>query len=329
MAAGSIKYSAGILAGFRHLLTNHEDVFVIGQGLWAPWYVGSSMTDLEKDYGKERLIDSPVSEQAVTGAAVGAALCGYRPVVVHPRMDFMLLASDQIVNQAAKWTHMFGGKPKVPVTFRGIVNRGGEQGAQHSQALHAWYAHIPGLRVVMPATANDARDLLIASVLSDDPVVYIDDRWLYDWEQDEKPVRMMDLAAEGPRKVKSGADCTLVASSFSTYLCLKAADELKGDGIDCEVIDLRVINPIKYDVVMESVQKTGRLCVVDGGWSTCGLAAEIIAGVAERAAPSTMLTAPARINIADAPAPTSAPLEAAYYPDEHDIAARIRKMFSS
>ena len=174
-----MTYADGLRLGFDWLLANHPDVFVIGQGLWSPWYVGRSMTDLEK-FGKDRVIDSPVSESAVTGAAIGAALSGKKAVVVHPRMDFMLYAMDAIVNQAAKWSHMFGGNTAVPVTIRGIINRGGEQGAQHSQALHSWFAHIPGLRVVMPATVADARDLLVSSVLSSDPVVFIDDRWFYE-----------------------------------------------------------------------------------------------------------------------------------------------------
>ena len=154
-------YGIAIREAFQYLLENHAEVFTIGQGLWSPWYVGNSMTDLDKEFGKDRVIDTPVSELATTGAALGAALCGYRPIVIHPRVDFMLLATDQIVTQAAKWRYMFGGDVAVPLTIRGIINRGGEQGAQHSQALHSWFAHIPGLRVVMPATPADARDLLI------------------------------------------------------------------------------------------------------------------------------------------------------------------------
>jgi pyruvate/2-oxoglutarate/acetoin dehydrogenase E1 component len=138
------------------------------------------MLELDKEFGKERVIDTPVSEAATTGAAVGASLCGYRPIVLHPRVDFMILAMDSIVNQAAKWSHMLGGQAHPAATFRAVVNRGGQQGAQHSQALHSWFAHIPGLRVLMPATVADARDMLIAAALSNDPVVYIDDRWLYD-----------------------------------------------------------------------------------------------------------------------------------------------------
>ena len=160
------SYGEAIREGFQYILNKNEKSFVIGQGLWSPWYVGNSMRDLDQEFGKKRIIDTPVSELATTGAAIGAGLSGYSVVVVHPRMDFMLLAADQIVNQAAKWQSMLGGGIKIPLTIRSIINRGGEQGAQHSQALHSWYAHIPGLRVVMPAFANDARDFLLAMISS-------------------------------------------------------------------------------------------------------------------------------------------------------------------
>ncbi|MBN1992362.1 MAG: alpha-ketoacid dehydrogenase subunit beta [Anaerolineae bacterium] len=319
MTTSRLAYSAAILAGFRYLLSNYSEVFIIGQGLWSPWYVGTSMTDLDKEFGPERVIDSPVSELAVTGAAIGASMCGYRPVVVHPRMDFMILAMDQIVNQAAKWSHMFGGNARAAVTIRSIINRGGEQGAQHSQALHAWFAHVPGLRVVTPATPADARDLLIASVLSDDPVLYIDDRWLYEVEQDAPPITEKNLRSIRPQILRPGSDFTLVGNSYSTQLCLNAAHALAQQGISCEVIDLRVINPLIFDEVVTSVNKTGHLAVIDGGWRACGLAGEVIAGLAERISPNTLKAAPVRITLPDAPAPTSKTLEEIYYPQTENI----------
>jgi pyruvate dehydrogenase E1 component beta subunit len=133
-----VQYSKAIRSGFEYLLENYPEVFIIGQGLWSPWYVGTTMTDLDKNFGKERVIDTPVSEAASTGLAVGAALTGTKPIVVHPRIDFMLYALDPIVNQAAKWSHMLGGQSSPGITVRGIINRGGEQGAQHSQSLHSW-----------------------------------------------------------------------------------------------------------------------------------------------------------------------------------------------
>lgn len=306
-------YAQGILEAHRYLLSKYPEVFVIGQGLWSPWYVGTTMTDLDKDFGRERIIDTPVSELATTGMAVGAATAGYRPLVVHPRVDFMVLAIDQIVTQAAKWRHMFGGESAAPITVRGIVNRGGEQGAQHSQALHSWFAHVPGLRVVTPATPKDARDLLIASVLSNDPVMFFDDRWLYDETDDLGEIEELDLANEGPKVIREGNACTLVGNGYTTKLCIDAAERLAEIGIRAEVIDLRVLNPLKYESIIKSVQKTQHLCVVDGSWKNCGMAAEIIAGVMENIPPNVLLSSPKRISLPDAPAPTSKVLEQIYY----------------
>jgi acetoin:2,6-dichlorophenolindophenol oxidoreductase subunit beta len=315
-------YGTAIRLGFEYLLSNHREVFTIGQGLWSPWYVGNSMTDLDVKFGKERVIDTPVSELGTTGAALGAALSGYRPVVIHPRMDFMLLAVDQIVTQAANWYAMFGGQVEVPLTVRAIVNRGGEQGAQHSQSLHAWFAHVPGLRVVMPATALDARDLLIASVLSNDPVLYIDDRWLYDVQDELGEPRVLNLDAQGPARRREGTDLTLVGAGYSARLCVLAAEELATRGVECDVIDLRVISPLKTELIQESVTSTGLLLAVDGGFKTCGLAGEIVASVAESIAPSAFRAPPSRLTLPNAPAPTSAILEKLYYPDVEAIIQR-------
>lgn len=308
------NYGHALREGFAYLLKNHPETFTIGQGLWSPWYVGNSMTDLDKEFGKERVIDTPVSELATTGAAVGAALSGKRPIVIHPRVDFFLLGVDQLVNQAAKWRHMFGGQVDVPVVVRSIINRGGEQGAQHSQALHSWFAHIPGLRVVMPSTPADARDLLIAASLGRDPVAFIDDRWLYELEDELPPVNPdLRLTDVKPRVDIEGTDITLVACSYSTELCRQAAVKLRDKGVSAEVVDLRILNPLNRDVPARSVEKTGRLLAVDGCWATCGMAGEIIASVAENIPPSSFKAAPQRLTLPDAPAPTSKPLEAAYY----------------
>lgn len=324
-----LSYGKAIRAAHVHLLERHPEVFVLGQGLWSPWYVGDSMTELEVAYGKDRVVDTPVSEQACTGAAVGAAVAGRRPIVVHPRMDFMVLASDQIVSQAAKWSSMFAREGSVPVVIRGIINRGGEQGAQHSQALHAWYAHVPGLRVVMPWSVADARDLLVSAVLSDDPVLYVDDRWLYQ-DEDEIPAEPdPEAILRGARVVRPGGDVTLAAAGYSTSLALEAAGRLAEEGIEAEVVDLRVLNPLDRETVGRSVRKTGRLVAVDGGWSSCGMAAEVIAAVTERLSPAELEASPARVTLQDAPAPTSGPLEEAYYPDASDVAAAARRQVGS
>jgi acetoin:2,6-dichlorophenolindophenol oxidoreductase subunit beta len=317
-------YGQAIREAFAYLLQKYPEVFIFGQGLWSPWYVGNSMTNLEKQFGKDRVIDSPISELACTGAAIGAALNGLRPIVIHPRMDFMLLAADQIVNQAAKWRSMLGGAISPALTIRGIINRGGEQGAQHSQALHSWFAHIPGLRVVMPSSVQDARNLMISSVLCDDPVLYIDDKWLYEREEVLPPIVEQPLGKVVPLCIRNGSDVTIVSAGYSTYLSEKAAELLALAGVSCEVIDLRQINPLDTKAIESSVTKTGNLVVIDGGWKNCGLAGEIIARVCEHPDVfSCLKESPLRITLPDSPAPTSKPLENAYYVTVDEIVKSI------
>lgn len=328
MTTTQYNYGTAIRAGFEYLLSNYPEVFVMGQGLWSPWYVGNTMTDLDKKFGVHRIIDTPISEMACTGAAVGAALAGAKPIVVHPRIDFMLYAMDPIVNQAAKWSHMIGGQANPGLTVRAIINRGGEQGAQHSQALHAWFAHVPGLRVVMPATVADARDLLIASALCKDPVIYIDDRWLYDQIDDLPLVKELDLTKLGPQCLRQGQDITIVGSSYMTQMAQNAAAALAQTGVNAEVIDLRVLNPFDPALIVASVRKTRRLLVLDGGWSACGMAGEVIASVLERIEPGCLRKAPTRITLPPAPAPTSTVLEKAYYPDLDKVVSAAAALMS-
>ena len=320
------SYSTAILDAYNFLLKNYPEVFVIGQGLWSPWYVGNTMKDLDKKFGKKRIIDTPVSEAAVTGAAVGASLNEMKPIVVHPRMDFMIYAMDAVVNQAAKWSHMLGGQAHPGVTIRSIINRGGEQGAQHSQALHSWFAHVPGLRVVMPSTVSDARDLLIASVLCPDPVMFIDDRWLYNQEDKLSPVVELNLIDQKPEVSISGTDITIVSSGHTSLLSRQAAEKLKKNNISAEVIDVRILNPFYAEEIISSVEKTRNLLVVDSGTLTAGFSAEIIAKVVENIPNDCLLNKPKRLALPDAPAPTSRVLEKDYYLDSKDIVNEVKEV---
>ena len=320
------NYGTAILAAFEYLLDKYPEVFVIGQGLWSPWYVGNSMTDLDKKFGVDRIIDTPVSESACTGAAVGASLAGMKPIVVHPRMDFMIYAMDAIVNQAAKWSHMLGGQAHPGVTIRSIINRGGEQGAQHSQALHAWFAHVPGLRVVMPSTVADARDLLIASVLCPDPVMYIDDRWLYEQEDFLPPVIELDLCQQRPFITKQGSDITIVGSGHASLLAREAADILETENISIEVADVRVLNPFFVDDIVDSVKRTRNILVVDSGCLSAGFSGEVMAKVIERLPIDCLKNPPFRIALPDAPAPTSRVLEKEYYLSSADVVEAAKRV---
>lgn len=313
----TLTYAQAMREAFAQLLASDPRVFVIGQGVWSPWYAGTSLKELDSQFGRDRIIDSPVSENATTAAAIGAALAGMRPIVFHPRMDFMLLAVDPIVNQAANWSYIFAGQVSVPVVIRASINRGGEQGAQHSQALQALFMHVPGLKVVMPSTAYDAKGLLIAAVNDGNPVMYIDDRWLYD-QPSEVPEEMYEIPIGSAIVRRMGTDVSIVATSYMAGQAIVAAKTLESRGIDAEVIDLRSISPWDKESVFKSVRKTGCLVIADAAWKTCGVAAEVAASVAEEA--FNDLVAPiARVCLPDVPAPTSAPLERAYYAGAGDI----------
>ncbi len=316
-----INYAAAIREAHAQLLDADERVFLIGQGLWSPWYAGSSLKDLDRQFGQERIFDSPVSENATTSAAIGAAIAGMRPIVFHPRMDFMLLAVDPIVNQAANWSYVFGGQIPVPVVIRAVINRRGEQGAQHSQALQAMYAHVPGLKVVMPATPYDAKGLLIAAVRDGNPVLYIDDRVLYE-QTGDVPEEMYEVEIGQAAIRRVGRDVTIVATSAMVPEACQAADVLAECGIDAELIDLRSITPWDKNCVLSSVAKTGRLVVVDAAWKKAGFAAEVSATVVSEAFEA--LRAPIqRVCLPDAPAPAATVMEGAYYITVDDIVAAV------
>lgn len=323
----SIKYSEAIFESLDQLLGQDPDVIVIGQGLWSPWYVGSTMTDLEKSYGKDRILDTPVSENATTGVAIGAAMTGKRPIVVHPRMDFMLLAMDPIINQASNWSYLFQSEVNVPIVIRSIINRGGEQGAQHSQALQSFFMHVPGIKVVMPATPSDAKGLMISAIYDGNPIMYIDDRWCYD---QEGPVsENMDPIPIGKGEIlSSGTDITVVATSYLVNETLISIEEMKSKGISVELINLRTIKPWDVELVTESVKKTGRLIIADSGWSEGGISAEISSSIT--GSMFGKLKSPVlRVALPNIPAPCSRTLEKIYYPDSSTISAAIDIAFNN
>jgi pyruvate dehydrogenase E1 component beta subunit len=322
-----LTYSLAINEALHQMMSYDKSVFLIGQGVKSPWYVGNTCKGLLEKFGADRVIDTPVSENAITGAAVGASLVGMKPVVLHPRVDFMIYALDPIINEAANWHYMFGGRSSVPVVIWGIINRGGEQAAQHSQALHAMFAHIPGLKVVMPSTPYDAKGLMISAIKDDNPVVYIDDRWLYAIEG-EVPEEIYSVPVGKGIISKKGTDVTLVATSYMVVESLKASSLLEKEGISAELIDLRSIKPLDKTLLFESVKKTGKLIIVDAAWKTCGVAAEISALISENI--FGYLKSPIiRVTLPDTPAPASRILEEVYYPTTENIAQAIRKVMDN
>jgi pyruvate dehydrogenase E1 component beta subunit len=322
-----LSYAKALNEALHQILENDNRVFLIGQGVISPWYVGTTTVGLLDRFGPDRVIDTPVSENAITGTAVGAALAGMRPIVMHPRMDFMYYAMDQIANHAANYSYMFGGKTKVPMTIWSIVNRGGEQAAQHSQALHAMFGHIPGLKVVMPSSAYDVKGLLMASIADDNPVLLVDERWLYEQEEDVPEEPYMIPIGKGAVR-RQGKDVTIVATSYMVCESIQAANSLAKEGIEAEVIDLRSLKPLDKQLVFDSVQRTGKLVVADGGWKSFGAAAEIAALVSEKV--FSYLRAPIkRVTLPDAPAPASRALEEVYYPNADNIVQAVKDLVNS
>lgn len=320
-----LTYSLAINEALYQMMEQDVSVFLIGQGVKSPWYVGNTAKDLLEKFGKERVIDTPVSENGITGAAVGAAIAGMRPVVVHPRMDFMMYAMDPIMNEAANWYYMNGGKVSVPVVIWGIINRGGEQAAQHSQAIHAIFSHCPGLKVVMPSTPYDAKGLMVAAIQDDNPVIFIDDRWLYG-SNGEVPEETYSVPIGKGVIRREGKDLTLVAVSYMVAESGKAVIELEKAGVDVELIDIRTVKPIDKELIFESVKKTGRLAIADVGWKSFGFAAEVAALVCENIF-DHLKSRVVRITLPDIPAPASKILEREYYPDSEMIINSIKKVF--
>ena len=260
----------------------------------------------------------------MTGLALGAALAGMRPVLVHQRLDFVLYSMDQLVNWAATWRYKSGGKSGVPFTIRAVVGKGWGQGPQHSKSLQSWFAHVPGLRVAMPSTPYDAKGLLMNAIFGEDPTIIIEGRTLFSMRDavPEEPYRV-EFGRASIRRV--GTDVTVAALGHMVPLALQAADFLQTEGISAEVIDLRTVCPLDEVTVLDSVAKTHRLIIADPAWKSFGASAEISARVSEQAL--SHLKAPiARVAFPDVHAPASAPLENLFYPNETDIVAAAKSL---
>ncbi|MFC1984901.1 alpha-ketoacid dehydrogenase subunit beta [Chloroflexota bacterium] len=316
-AGRKLSYVAAIREALELALTRDERVFVMGQGVDDPTGMFGITLNLHKKYGKNRVFDSPLSENALTGVAIGAALAGMRPVYMHNRPDFLLLAMDQIVNHASKWSYMFGGRVHVPIVIWATVGRGWGGGAQHTQTLQGLFTHIPGLRLVMPSTPRDAKGLLITSIADSNPVIILEHRWL---------LRQTGYVPEGLYTIpfgrgvikRTGKDVTIVAISQMVVEALGAAQVLQERDIDIEVIDPRTLKPLDEEIILNSVQKTGRLIIADTGWKTGGASAEIAALVAEKG--FEYLKSPIRrVAAPDIPTPASYVLEDKFYPGKADI----------
>jgi pyruvate dehydrogenase E1 component beta subunit len=279
---------------------------------------------LYSKFGASRVLDTPISESGFVGAAVGAATAGLRPVAELMFVDFMGVCFDQIFNQAAKLRYMFGGKATTPVVIRTMIGGGFRAAAQHSQCLYNVFTHIPGLKCVVPSSPYEAKGLLIQAIRDDDPVIFFEHKMLYDVEE-EVPEDAYTIPFGEANILRDGKDVTVVAIGRMVALSMQAAQMLAKDGIQCEVIDPRTTSPIDMDTILESVESTGRLVVVDEAHPRCGMAADIAAQVAQDAfdslqAPVRMVTAP------HTPVPFSPALEDLYLPNADKIAAAVRQI---
>ncbi|MFQ5912851.1 MAG: alpha-ketoacid dehydrogenase subunit beta [Nitrospinota bacterium] len=299
-------------------------VYLIGLGAPDPKGIFGSTLGLQHKYGDARVMDMPTSENAMTGVVIGSALVGMRPIMVHQRLDFALLAVEEIVNNAAKWYYMFGGQRSMPLVIRMVVGRGWGQGPQHSQSLEAWYAHVPGLKVVMPATAYDTKGLLIASIEDDNPVIFIEHRWLHNLSGDV-PEGVYRVPLGKAHVSRQGRDLTIASSSYMTLEAIRAADVLAQEEIRAEVIDIRTLKPLDEAPILESVRKTGRFIVATTGWKTLGFGAEVVARISEEAL-GDLKCPPRRVALPDCPTPSTPALANHYYPRADHIIAAAREM---
>lgn len=319
-----ITYREAIKEALTQLMENDRRVFIMGEGVDDAAGIFGTTKGLHLRFGRKRVIDTPIAENGMMGVAIGAALGGMRPIVVHQRMDFLPLCMDQIINHLSKWKYMFGGKINVPLTVRSIIGRGWGSGAQHSQSLQALFAHIPGLKVIMPATPYDAKGLLISSVKDKSPIIFIEHRWLYE-HVGYVPKKMYSVPIGQGIVRRKGKDATVVGISFMVFEAIKASKILQKENIDVEVIDLRSLKPLDEDLLFKSVKKTKRLIIADTGWKTCGVAAEIAARTSEKL--FKFLEAPImRVSLPDVPTPASSVLEKVFYPGVKEIISAVKKV---
>ena len=318
-----LKYREAIDEATRQAMAKDERVFVMGVGVDDPKGIFGTTRGAFEQFGPSRVFDTPLSEAALTGMGIGAAMRGFHPLLVHARNDFLLLTMDQIVNNAAKWRYMSGGKLKVPLTIRAIIGRGWGQAAQHSQSLQAMFAHVPGLSVIMPTSPADAKGLLMTALSSDSPVVCLEHRWLYD-KSGPVPEDPYYTPFGVGSVVRPGRDVTIVAVSHMVLEALQAAEALATEGIEAEVIDPRTYRPLDSGLICRSAARTGRLVIADTGWRSYGVSAEIAARAAEEL--WGVLKAPIkRVALPDVPTPGSSVLESAYYPGTREIVTAVKQ----
>ncbi len=319
-----LSYRDAIREAQQQILKTDETAYLFGEGVDDAGAIFGSTKGLVDEFGYERVFDAPLSENGLTGIAIGSALAGMRPILVHMRMDFMLLTLDQIINHAAIWHYSFNGKVKVPMIIRCIVGRGWGSGPQHSQTLNALLYHVPGLRLFTPSTPYDAKGLLFSAMEDGHPTIIVEHRWLYD-KKGVVPEETYSVPIGKGRIVSEGSDVTIVATSLMVHEAMTAVSELKKEGIHAELIDPRTIRPLDEEMILDSVRKTGHLVVCDYGWRRGGFASSVSCLVSEQAFDALQKPV-VRVTCPDHPTPTASNLEAAYYPSSNDVTHAVKEL---
>jgi acetoin:2,6-dichlorophenolindophenol oxidoreductase subunit beta len=320
----SLSYVDAIREATDEEMARDPSVVLFGLDVDDPKAIQGTTRGLVEKYGPARVFGTPLSEDAMTGAAIGMALAGLRPIHVHIRMDFLMLAMNQLVNVAAKSRYMYGGQVTIPLVVRSMIGKSWGQGAQHSQAFHSFFMHVPGLKVVAPATPYDAKGTLIAAIRDDNPVLYVEHRILH-FQTGPVPAESYAVEPGKARITCPGDDVTIVGISYMQIECQRAQRYLQDIGIRAEVIDPVWLSPLDIDTIINSARKTGRLLVVDNGWTTCGASAEIVSRVIEDLQGQTTV-AVRRMGYAPVTCPTTSCLERLYYPNARTIAAAARDL---
>lgn len=320
-----LSYPEAIREATEQEMLLDSSIIVLGQGVDDPKRILGTTKGLLERFGKERVFDTPLSEDGMTGVAIGAALAGLRPIHTHIRMDFMLLAMNQIVNMAAKMRYMFGGAYHVPIVIRSLIGKSWGQGAQHSQSIYPLFMNIPGIKIVAPSTPYDAKGCLIAAIRDDNPVIFIEHRLLY-YQKGPVPEENYAVPFKRARLLAEGKDITLVGISQMAIECFRAAKYLQEKGIKAEVIDPVSLYPLDMDTIETSVLRTKRLIVVDNAWIPCGAGAEIISRLAVMGLLKEIQVQ--RMGFAFVPCPTTPTLEKEFYTDARKIALKAYEMLS-
>lgn len=322
-----ISYAQALHQATDQVMARDRRVLVIGEGVPDPKAIFGTTANLRETHGADRVFDMPLSENGLTGVCIGAALAGMRPLMIHQRIDFAMLAMDQLINNAAKWHYMFNGQSTVPLVVRMIIGRGWGQGPQHSQGLQSLFAHIPGLKVAMPSNPYDAKGMLISALEDNNPVIFIEHRWVHNLV-DDVPVEEYRVELGKARVLLPGNKLTIAGFSFAIVEALQLGRELSKYGVDVEVVDMRSARPLDIETLSQSVRKTGHLIAVDAGWASCGLASELVALMAMHEF-SSLKKAPACVTYPDHPSPTSTHMSGGYFPGPADLLDTVMKQLDS